>query len=186
MTSPLVTWLMPVRNGMPYLPLTLKSIAEQTYKNHRIIVWDNGSTDGTVEELRRWIPSRIPGMIVSERPMRLGPSLAAMVEMAGTPLCARIDADDINLPERLQSQVQFMQAHPEVGVLGAQVATSVPSSRILPAVGGSKPAIMRSVVVFPQPLGPSREKNSPGWISSEMSSTAVTSSNRLVSDCSCT
>lgn len=123
MTSPLVTWLMPVRNGMPYLPLTLKSIAEQTYTYHKIIVWDNGSTDGTLEELRRWIPSRIPGVIVSERPMRLGPSLAAMVEMADTALCARIDADDINSPERLQLQVQFMQAHPEVGIVGGQVAT---------------------------------------------------------------
>jgi hypothetical protein len=122
-SNPQVTWLMPVRNGMPFLPLTLKSIAEQTYKNHKLIVWDNGSTDGTVEELRRWVPSRIPGIIVSERPMRLGPSLAAMVEMAETELCARIDADDINLPERLQLQVEFMQSHPEVGVLGAQLAT---------------------------------------------------------------
>ena len=45
--------------------------------------------------------------------------------------------------------------------LGGQLPTSMPSSRILPLVGGSKPATMRSVVVFPQPLGPSSEKNSP-------------------------
>jgi Glycosyl transferase family 2 len=121
-TNPAITWLMPVRNGMPYIPLTLRSIAEQTYRNHKIIVWDNGSTDGTIEELRRWIPSRIPGTVVSERPMRLGPSLAALIEMADTEFCARIDADDINMPERLQLQVEFMRANPAVGVLGGQLA----------------------------------------------------------------
>ena len=57
---------------------------------------------------------------------------------------------------------------------------------IFPLVGGSKPATMRSVVVLPHPLGPSSEKNSPAWISTEISSTAVTSSNRFVSDSSLT
>src|SRR5947209_6086500 len=49
-----------------------------------------------------------------------------------------------------------------------------------PAVGSSKPPIIRSVVVLPQPEGPSRAKNFPRSISSEMSSTATTSSKRLV------
>lgn len=119
--SELVTWIMPVKNGMPYLPLTLESIANQTYSNHSIIVWDNGSTDGTVEELRRWIPARIPGVIVTGRAMSVGRSLAALVETAGTELCARIDADDINEPTRLEKQVAHMLAHPEVVALGSQV-----------------------------------------------------------------
>jgi glycosyltransferase involved in cell wall biosynthesis len=106
---------------MPYLPVTLQSIAEQTYRNHKIIAWENRSTDNTVEELRRWIPSRIPGVVITDRPMPLGPRLAAMVEMADTELCARIDADDINYPRRLERQVAFMLAHPEAGVLGTQV-----------------------------------------------------------------
>ena len=115
-----VTWLLPVRNGMPYLPATLKSIVDQTYSNHKIIAWDNGSTDGTLEELRSWIPARIPGLVVSHQPLRLGPCLAAMVCMADTELCAVIHGDDINHPWRLQQQVHFLNAHPEVGVLGGQ------------------------------------------------------------------
>lgn len=118
---PPVTWLLPVRNGMPYLPLTLQSIAEQTYPNHKIIAWDNGSRDATVEELRRWIPRRIPGIVVAGAPMRLGPSLAAMVQMADTELCARIDGDDINFPDRLLRQVTFMQERRSIGVLGGQL-----------------------------------------------------------------
>lgn len=116
-----VTWIMPLKNGMPYLPLTLESIANQTYKNHSLLVWDNGSTDGTVEELRRWIPSRIPGIIVTNRVMSVGRSLAALVEAAGTELCARIDADDINAPVRLEEQVAHVLAHPQVVALGSQV-----------------------------------------------------------------
>ena len=112
---------MPVKNGMRYLPLTLDSIANQTYKNHSIIAWDNGSTDGTVEELKRWIPARIPGMVIVGRAMSVGRSLAAMVETAGTELCARIDADDINFPDRLERQVAHMLAHPEIAALGSQV-----------------------------------------------------------------
>ncbi len=117
---PPVTWLLPVRNGMPFLPLTLSSIAAQTYPNAVILAWDNASTDGTLEELRRWIPSRIPGQIVTGRPLRLGPCLNAMVELAETEFCARMDADDINYPFRLERQVAFLQTHPEVGILGAQ------------------------------------------------------------------
>lgn len=123
LNSPPVTWLMPSRNAMPYIRETLASIARQTYRNHQIIAWDNGSQDGTIEELRRWIPGKIPGVVVTNRPMGLGLSLAAMVKMAPTELCARMDADDINLPDRLQLQVEFMQKHPAVGVLGAQLTT---------------------------------------------------------------
>ena len=62
---------------------------------------------------------------------------------------------------------------------GGTVATSSPSSRIAPSVGCSKPAISRSVVVLPQPDGPSSEKNSPWRICSEISLTASKSPKRL-------
>ena len=58
--------------------------------------------------------------------------------------------------------------------------TSAPSSRILPLVGSSKPAIIRNVVVLPQPEGPRSEKNSPLPIFRLTWSTAVTSPNCFV------
>ena len=63
---------------------------------------------------------------------------------------------------------------------GGSCATSSPSIRISPSLGRSKPAIIRSVVVLPQPLGPSRVKNSPRLRSRLRSSTAASSSKRLV------
>src|SRR6266404_832882 len=56
---------------------------------------------------------------------------------------------------------------------------SPPSNSIVPVSGFSRPAIMRSVVVLPQPDGPSNPKNSPRSTSSEMSATACVESNRL-------
>ncbi|MBD2149418.1 glycosyltransferase [Pseudanabaena sp. FACHB-1277] len=116
-----VTWLIPVLNGMPYLPETLASIEAQTYKNWEVLVWDNGSTDGTLEELAKWIPDRLPGKIFTGEPHGVGGSLKRLVEECQTEFCARIDADDINFPERLEKQVAFLQAHPEVAILGSQM-----------------------------------------------------------------
>jgi hypothetical protein len=120
-SSPAVTWLMPVKNAMPYLPATLESIRAQTYANHEILVWENGSTDGTIEELQRWIPERIPGRIVTGQPSSVGLSRAELVKLATTDLCACIDGDDINHHGRLETEVAFMQKHPDIAMVGSQV-----------------------------------------------------------------
>src|SRR5690349_2553726 len=64
---------------------------------------------------------------------------------------------------------------------GGSAAMGEPAMRISPEVGGSKPAIIRSVVVLPEPEAPSRVRNSPAAMSSVRSSTAAKSPNRLVS-----
>ena len=116
-----VTFLMPVKNGMPYLPATLASIEAQTYRNFELLVWDNGSTDDTVAELRRWVPGRIPGRIAVGTPLSLGKSLARLVDLAATEMCARIDADDLCHPTRLERQVGFLEMHASVGIVGTQI-----------------------------------------------------------------
>jgi hypothetical protein len=127
-----VTWLLPVKNGMPYITETLASIGAQTYRDWEVLAWDNGSTDGTADELRRWIPSRLPGRVVADEPLSLGVSLARLVEQAPTELCARIDADDVNLPGRLSEQVAFLSARPEVGAVGTWVEHIDEQGRVRP------------------------------------------------------
>ena len=118
--NPRVTWIMPVKNGLPYLPHTLASIQAQTYKNWEVLIWDNGSEDGTVELLRKWVPEKLPGRVVTGKPLGLAESLAEMVELAETELVARIDADDISKAHRLQDQVAFMVKNPDLAALGSQ------------------------------------------------------------------
>jgi hypothetical protein len=114
-----ITWLLPVKNGLPFLPETLASIEAQTYRHWEILVWDDGSTDGTLEELKKWIPARLPGKILTGESLGVGGALAKLVEAAETEFCARIDADDINLPHRLETQLAYLKQHPTVAVLGS-------------------------------------------------------------------
>lgn len=116
-----VTWLLPVRNAMPYLPAALASVEAQTFRDAEILAWDNGSTDGSLDELRKWIPARLPGKVVTGRALPLGACLAAMVAEGDSELCARMDADDVNEPDRLARQVAFLDGAPDVAIVGCQI-----------------------------------------------------------------
>jgi glycosyltransferase involved in cell wall biosynthesis len=115
----LVTWVIPVLNGMPFLPEALDSIRRQTYQNHEVLVWDNGSTDGTLEVLREWIPHRLPGRVFEGEPLSLGLSLRRLVEEVRTPFVARMDADDINHTRRLEIQLEYLQKHQEISLVAS-------------------------------------------------------------------
>jgi hypothetical protein len=121
MSDSRVTWLLPTLNAERFLTETLGSIARQTHGDHEVLGWDNGSVDQTVEILRQWIPSRIPGRIVTDSPFAsLGDCLAAMVETASTELLARIDADDLAHPGRLAAQVAELRGNTALLGCGCQ------------------------------------------------------------------
>ena len=117
-STPDVTWIMPVKNGKPYVRATLESVAAQQYGPHRIIAWDNGSSDGTQDELLAWIPSRIAGEVILDRPLPLGRCRAALVERAKSEFIACIDADDLADPRRLTVQIAYLVARPDLVALG--------------------------------------------------------------------
>ena len=130
-----VTCLLPVRNGMPYLTQALASIEAQTYRNWEIIAWVNGTEDGTLEELQRWIPSRLPGRIVAGHPTTYGQAMAEMTLQAETEMCAIVHADDVNVPERLAKQVQFLEEHPEIAVVGGRYDVIDANGEMIAGVG---------------------------------------------------
>ncbi len=127
-----ITVIIPVLNGMPYLSEMLASLEAQTLRDFTVLFWDNGSTDGTLEEAAKWIPSRLPGRIVTGEPLPLQRCLARMVEISETEFCARMDGDDIALPERFRLQMEFLRKHPEVSLVGTQFECIDPSGVILP------------------------------------------------------
>ena len=117
---PRITVIIPILNAMPYLPEALSSLEAQTFRDFEVCLWDNGSTDGSVEEARRWIPKRLPGRVVSGNPLPLHECLAKMVEEAQTEFVARMDGDDICLPERFESQISAILKNPDLGIVGGQ------------------------------------------------------------------
>ena len=110
-----------VKNGMPFLPETLASIAAQTFTDYEVLVLLVESDDDTEAELNRWIPSRLPGKIFKSGQISIGAARAKLVASSQAEFCACIDADDISEPERLEQQVKFLRAHPDIALVGSRL-----------------------------------------------------------------
>ena len=115
---PRVSVLMPVYNTERYLSDAVDSILTQTFTDYEFIIVDDGSTDSTWEILTRYDDPCIR-LVRNENNIGLIGSLNRGLELARGEYIARMDADDISLPERLATQVQYLDSHPEVGVLGS-------------------------------------------------------------------
>ena len=116
-----VSVVMPVRNGERFLPDALKSTLAQTFSDLELIVVDDGSTDSTPAILAE-AASRDPRVRVQrQEPGGLTVAINAGCALAGAPLIARMDADDVMLPDRLERQASYLDAHPEVALLGGGI-----------------------------------------------------------------
>lgn len=118
---PAVSVLMPVRNGERWLLGALESIRAQSLGEWELIVVDDASTDGTRGILEAAHDSRVR-VIQNSRPLGVAASLNKGLAMCKAPLVARHDADDTSHPRRLERQLRYVQAHPDVGVVGTNVS----------------------------------------------------------------
>jgi glycosyltransferase involved in cell wall biosynthesis len=116
---PKVSVLMPVYNCAAYVLEAVQSILDQTFTDFELIVIDDVSTDGTLQLLRSVNDPRIR-LIEKEVNSGLTKSLNIAMELARGEYIARMDGDDVSLPERFKLQVAFLDAHPEVLVVGGQ------------------------------------------------------------------
>lgn len=110
---------MPVHNARPYVDEAVRSVLAQSFSQFELVIFDDGSDDGSLDLLRHWASrdSRIR-LLVGER--NLGPvgSSNHVAMLARAPLVARMDADDISHPERLEAQVAVLRDRPEIGLVG--------------------------------------------------------------------
>lgn len=118
MNTASITVLMPVYNGEKYLRQAMDSILNQTYRNFEFLVINDGSTDSSEEIILSYKDERIR-YIKNETNLRLIATLNKGIELAAGKYIARMDADDISEPERLQIQYSFMEQHPEVAICGS-------------------------------------------------------------------
>lgn len=130
--TPDVPVLMTVYNGLPYDESAVRSMMAQTLRNIEIVVVDDASTDGTPEVLDRL--AREDGRVRVERLETNQKQARASnrgLELARAPLVARMDADDLSEPERLEVQKRYMDAHPEAVLLGASIREINGDGRVL-------------------------------------------------------
>lgn len=112
--------VMPLYNAIPYLNQAIESILEQTFRDFEFLIINDGSTDGSEEKVRAYSDRRI---ILHDQP-NSGPGTAmnyainyALVR--DIPFIARMDADDIAHPNRLQKQYDTLQNHPNMAACSA-------------------------------------------------------------------
>jgi len=117
-----VTVLLPVYNAELYIRESVNSILNQTFTDFELLIVDDGSTDQSPEILRSFKDSRIR-LIQNESNQGLIRSLNRGLDLASSTYIARMDADDISLPQRLQTQVEFMDANPEIGLSSSWIKT---------------------------------------------------------------
>ena len=113
---PVVSVLMSVHDGAATVREAIDSVLAQTLADLELIVVDDGSTDATPDILARVRDTRV--RVHTQRRQGLTRALATAQALSRAPLLARLDADDVALPERLARQRAFLDAHPEVGLLG--------------------------------------------------------------------
>jgi glycosyltransferase involved in cell wall biosynthesis len=128
MAEPRVSFLMAVHDGEAYLDEAIQSILSQTFSDFEFIIINDGSTDGTAAIIDRY--RREDGRLrVYAQPNRgLVAALNRGLELACGEYVARMDADDVSLPERIAEQVAFLDEHPDVGICGTWIETFGTSS----------------------------------------------------------
>jgi glycosyltransferase involved in cell wall biosynthesis len=115
---PRVSVILAAYNAERFLAAAIESVLAQTFGDFELVVIDDGSTDST-RPIASAFAARDDRVRVISRP-NTGQVVAAIdgIAASSAPLIARMDADDVCLPHRLERQVAFMDAHPEVVLLG--------------------------------------------------------------------
>ena len=122
--TPEISLIMSVYNGEDYLAEAIESVLAQTFREFELIVINDCSTDNTAEILKSFekIDERVK-VHTNEVNLRLPSSLNKAIELAKGKYIARMDADDICLPERLEKQYEFMEKNPSIALSSCRFMT---------------------------------------------------------------
>ncbi len=108
---------MPVYNGAKYLNEAIDSILNQTFSDFEFLIIDDCSTDQSINQVKSYNDKRIQ-LIVNEKNIGQSATLNKGLDLSRGEYIARMDQDDISMPERLERQSKFMKDNPEVDVVG--------------------------------------------------------------------
>lgn len=113
-----VSVVMCVYNERAHVAEAIESVLRQSYRDFEFIIIDDGSTDGTGEIIDRSAASDPRIKIIRNRHNKGMPiaTLNEAIFLAQNELIARLDSDDVMLPNRLERQIAFMNAHPNLSV----------------------------------------------------------------------
>lgn len=120
---------MPIHNGEPYLVEAIESVLNQSFQEFELIVVDDASTDGSLSRLKTLGDRRIK-VLKNARKLGLARSLNKAISYAKGKYIARMDHDDIALRQRFENQVEFLEHHSKIDILGTWAKTFGSSQQI--------------------------------------------------------
>lgn len=118
--SPFVTVLMAVYNGATYLRESIDSVLNQSFSDFEFLIYNDGSTDNTIEIINSYSDSRI--ILINNTTNRgVSANMNEGIRRARGRYITRMDADDVAYPERIARQVAYLETNPDVGLCGSAV-----------------------------------------------------------------
>lgn len=118
MDKPRVSVIIGIYNCASTLVEALDSLYAQTYQDFKVILCDDGSSDGTYQVAAGYAEGHDNIILIrNERNMGLNYTLNHCLEHADTEYVARMDGDDISLPTRFEKEINFLDAHPEYAIV---------------------------------------------------------------------
>ena len=114
-----ISVVMSCYNAETYLTTSIDSILNQTFSDFEFIIWDDGSTDNTRNIVESYKDNRI--RYFYHENTGLGMALRMACAKALCPIIARIDADDIAIPTRLEIEYNYLVTHPKVVLVSSAV-----------------------------------------------------------------
>lgn len=120
---PRISVIMATYNCEKTIRKSIDSVLSQTYKDFEFIICDDCSTDTTYDILKEY-NRKYPDIFVilkNDKNSKLSFSLNRCLEVSRGEYIARMDGDDISLPERFEKQIKYLDAHPEMAVVGVEM-----------------------------------------------------------------
>lgn len=118
---PTVSIITPVHNGVAYLREAIESVLSQTYRDWELFLVDDGSTDGSVDLAEEYVRRYAPQIRLFFHPDRKNHGVSAtrnlVLDQGSGTYLAFLDADDVWLPHRLESEIKALEQHPDVGMV---------------------------------------------------------------------
>lgn len=117
---PKISVIMPAYNTEKYIGEAIESILNQTFSDFEFIIIDDRSSDGTVDVVKSYNDNRIR-FHQNEKNMGVAATLNRGLDLATGDYIARMDSDDISMPERFEKQIQYMENHPDCAACGTDI-----------------------------------------------------------------
>lgn len=139
--EPLVSIIMATFNeSAEMITLSISSILKQTYRNLELLIFDDSTNTETIKTIEQLAKDTRVKVFRSEKRVGFVPSLNKGLETAAGKYIARMDGDDISFPTRIEKEVDFLESHKDVYVVGGQINIidengTVKSSRRYPQDG---------------------------------------------------